>query len=64
TCTQCMQCIAACDATQQAASGSGLLKMLEDQCALDVSTRDFGFKPEVPEACFSKENAGKRKCCH
>lgn len=64
TCTQCMQCIAACDATQQAVSGSGLLKMLEDQCALDVSTRDFGFKPEVPEACFSKENAGKRKCCH
>lgn len=64
TCTQCMQCIAACDATQQSPSSTSLLKMLEDQCALDVSARDFGFKPEVPEGCFSKKNAGKRKCCH
>lgn len=63
TCTQCMQCIAACEATQAQASGQSLLKLLEDQCALDVSARDFGIKPEVPGSCFNKENAGKRKCC-
>ncbi len=63
TCTQCMQCIAACEATQSRTSGQSLLKLVEDQCALDVSARDFGIKPEVPSRCFDRENAGKRKCC-
>ena len=75
TCTQCMQCIDACEnvqtnkytnasnnevATNQA--GLSLLKMLEDKCALDASTRDFGNKPVAPPECYSAENKGNR-CC-
>lgn len=63
TCTQCMQCIAACEATRTRTAELPLLKLLEDQCALDVSARDFGIKPEVPGSCFERENAGRRKCC-
>jgi len=75
TCTQCMQCIDACEKVQiikypQAIQkqennnqeGLSLLKMLENNCALDASTRDFGNRPEIPSKCYSHESKGKR-CC-
>lgn len=74
TCTQCMQCVAACENVQKIKSIQtntnsptekeylSLLKMLENQCALDTSARDFGKKPDVPAECFSSENKEKR-CC-
>ncbi|MCU7813886.1 MAG: 4Fe-4S binding protein [Candidatus Thiodiazotropha sp. (ex Rostrolucina anterorostrata)] len=64
TCTQCMQCIEACEDVQNDTASMPLLKMLEDHCALDVSDRDFGYKPDVPSGCFSLESQGKKKCCH
>lgn len=77
TCTQCMQCVDACEKVQiikypqplqnntnndQNYEGVSLLKMLENNCALDSSTRDFGNRPEIPPNCYSTENKGKR-CC-
>lgn len=77
TCTQCMQCVDACEKVQiikypqplqnntnndQNYKGVSLLKMLENNCALDSSTRDFGNRPEIPPNCYSTENKGKR-CC-
>ncbi|HGG61054.1 MAG TPA: 4Fe-4S binding protein [Gammaproteobacteria bacterium] len=52
TCTQCMQCIDACDRVQGSRGEAPLLKMLQDQCALDASARDFGQRPDVPEDCY------------
>jgi len=52
TCTQCMQCVDACEKVQTNTKEIPLLKMLENQCALDVSMRDFGKKPDVPKDCF------------
>ncbi len=63
TCTQCMQCVDACERVQEHKSGIPLLKMLEQHCALDVSDRGLGRKPNVPTACFSIDNQGKKKCC-
>lgn len=54
TCTQCQQCVQACDRVNQPKGQNGLLQMLEEQCALDVSERDFGRRPEVPADCFQK----------
>ncbi len=68
TCTQCMQCVEACEKVQSSDQGNtelqslSLLKMLEDQCALDTSARDFGKKPEVPACCYGPENKGRRSC--
>jgi hypothetical protein len=28
--------------------------MVENECALDVSMRDFGKRPEIPVDCFNK----------
>ncbi len=63
TCTQCMQCIDACDKVQEGQSGLPLLKMLEKECAHDISKRGFGYKPEVPDGCFEVDNKGSR-CCN
>lgn len=63
TCTQCMQCVEACEHVQETRSGIPLLKMLEQHCALDVSDRGLGRKPKVPDACFSIENQDRKKCC-
>ena len=52
TCTQCMQCVDACEKVQTNTKEMPLLKMVKDQCALDVSMRDFGKKPDVPRDCF------------
>lgn len=62
TCTQCMQCVDACENVQLQKSGLPLLKMLEDVCAHDVSNRGFGFKPDVPEDCFCADKQGDRSC--
>jgi polyferredoxin len=62
TCTQCLQCVQACERVQEKRNGLTLLKPLEDRCALDASARGFGHRPEVPEGCFSNKNKGKR-CC-
>lgn len=62
TCTQCMQCVDACEKVQANKSELPLLKMLERHCAHDVSDRGFGHKPDVPDSCFDIENQGKR-CC-
>lgn len=75
TCTQCMQCIEACenvqtikymknpkDETAPPQAGLSLLKMLEDKCALDAATRDFGKRPIAPPECYTSENKGKRSC--
>ncbi len=52
TCTQCMQCVEACENVQDNKSNTTLLKMLDDQCALDVSARGLGQKPNIPSKCF------------
>lgn len=62
TCTQCMQCVEACENVQTGYAQISLLKMLENQCALDASARDFGKRPDVPAECYNIENKGKR-CC-
>ena len=68
TCTQCMQCVEACEAVQSISSQTtgleslSLLKMLEDQCALDTSARDFGQKPDVPACCYEAKNKGRKSC--
>ena len=62
TCTQCMQCIQACEKVQQNNSGLSLLKMFDQHCAHDTSDRGFGYRPNVPNGCFSVENQS-RKCC-
>ena len=71
TCTQCMQCIAACENVQTIKQSQqptteqpalSLLKMLEGNCALDAATRDFGNKPVIRSECYTTESKGKR-CC-
>ncbi|WP_456412883.1 4Fe-4S binding protein [Thiolapillus sp.] len=52
TCTQCMQCVEACEKVHEDDPRPPLLHMLSDQCALDVSLRDFGQKPSIPADCF------------
>ncbi|MEN8215080.1 MAG: hypothetical protein ABFS56_01625 [Pseudomonadota bacterium] len=49
TCTQCMQCIQSCE---QVSKQKSLLSMVENECALDVSMRDFGKRPDIPVDCF------------
>ncbi|MEE9447138.1 MAG: 4Fe-4S binding protein [Arenicellales bacterium] len=52
TCTQCMQCVDACGKVQAQHQTISLLKMVEGDCALDVSARDFGQKPKQSKGCF------------
>lgn len=58
TCTTCAQCISACDSAQQQRDRAGILKWVEDECALPVSTRGFGHYTIVSEDCF-KTGTGK-----
>ena len=64
TCTQCMQCVQACEKVQENNAEFSLLKMLDRHCAHDVSDRGFGRKPDVPTGCFNIENQGKKRCEH
>lgn len=59
TCTQCMQCVDACEKVQTGTKELPLLRMLNDQCALDVSMRDFGKKPDIPGDCFKDKSDRK-----
>lgn len=54
TCTQCMECINACERVQSVHSQPSLLQLLEHDCALDASMRDFGKKPTIPSNCFKE----------
>lgn len=56
TCTECGQCIAACEQVQaqQHPGSPSLLQWVEGACALDVSARDFGHRPELPPNCYRR----------
>jgi polyferredoxin len=56
TCTQCQQCVQACEKVNKPQGAESLLQMVTDQCALDVSARDFGRRPEVPDDCFKSNS--------
>lgn len=61
TCTECARCLQACEQVQAGGAGNSgviqapLLQWVQDACALDVSERDFGHKPEVNRNCFRTE---------
>jgi len=55
TCTQCQQCVQACERVNRPEGKQSLLQMVEGQCALDVSDRDFGRRPQVPCGCFHRD---------
>lgn len=55
TCTQCQQCVQACGKVNAPRGAESLLQMVSGQCALDVSERDFGRRPAVPDNCFKTE---------
>lgn len=57
TCTECGQCIAACEQVQsvQHPGDASLLQWVKDECALDVSARDFGQRPSIPSNCYQRE---------
>ena len=55
SCTQCQQCVQACEKVNAPSGTESLLQMVSDQCALDVSERDFGHRPVVPDNCFKTE---------
>jgi len=59
TCTTCTQCISACDTAQHGRHREGILKWVEDECALHVSDRGFGKFPETPGYCFNKNTRNK-----
>lgn len=56
TCTECGQCIAACEQVQaQTQAGRpSLLQWVQGDCALDVSARDFGKRPQIPPDCYRR----------
>jgi ferredoxin-type protein NapH len=56
TCTTCAQCISACDTAQKTKQREGILKWVEDECALPVSNRGFGHFPVAPNHCFDKKS--------
>jgi len=60
TCTQCQQCVQACERVTGPRGTPSLLQMVEEQCALDVSDRDFGRRPDVPRDCFKRGSAEAR----
>ncbi|MDD5240499.1 MAG: 4Fe-4S binding protein [Sulfuricella sp.] len=64
TCTQCNQCVDACTQVNVGNPQGTLLKWVDNECALDKSTRDFGHHDEIPPHCFQTVqppmNADKR----
>ncbi|MFP4559978.1 MAG: 4Fe-4S binding protein [Thiohalorhabdus sp.] len=61
-CTQCAQCITACETVQADNPAGSLLRWVDGDCALDVSAHDFGRRPAVPPDCFRSDRtaAGPR----
>jgi polyferredoxin len=60
TCTQCQQCVQACERVNRPKGEESVLQMVSGQCALDVSDRDFGRRPKVPASCFERESRKER----
>lgn len=58
TCTQCMQCVQACEQVHQHKSEPSLLKMLEGECAVHATDRQFS----KAMGCYNETNQTKR-CC-
>ena len=56
SCSQCLRCIDACTSVQinTKVHDIPLLQMLDGNCALDKSARDFGKKIAVPDNCYRK----------
>ncbi len=60
SCSQCMRCIDACEAVQTkkhakiGGVGIPLLQMIQGDCALDKSGKDFGKKPTIPKDCYRR----------
>ncbi len=52
TCTQCGQCIQACDQVQAHNPQGMLLQWVGGGCALDKSGRGLGHHPDIPPNCF------------
>ena len=70
SCSQCMRCIDACTHVQtnysshakgsvqiNAGEGIPLLQMVNKDCSLDKSARDFGIKAHVPKNCYRKNES-------
>ncbi|SCY61328.1 4Fe-4S binding protein [Thiohalorhabdus denitrificans] len=58
-CTQCAQCITACETVQANNPEGSLLRWVDGECALDVSAHDFGHRPEVPPDCFRADRTAE-----
>ncbi len=55
TCTQCGNCISACEQVRAPHNETPLLQWLDGDCALHVSERKLGHHPSLPDDCFDKE---------
>ncbi len=54
TCTQCAQCVQACEQVQADNPHGTLLQWVDGSCALDKSERGLGHHPDVPRDCFTR----------
>jgi polyferredoxin len=52
TCTQCGQCVQACEQIQIDNPHGTLLQWVDGACALDKSDRGLGHHPDIPANCF------------
>jgi len=53
SCSQCMRCIDACESVKiNQGKEIPLLQMINEECSLDKSARDFGKKPDVSSNCY------------
>lgn len=55
TCTQCAQCVQACEHTRVPHKDDGVLKWVDNSCALPVSDMDFGRRPKIDKRCFESD---------
>ena len=57
SCSQCMRCIDACESVQvHQGKEIPLLQMINKECALDKSARDFGKKAKIPRHCYIRSH--------
>jgi polyferredoxin len=55
SCSQCLRCIDSCKSVQiNQGKEIPLLQMINNNCALDKSARDFGKKENLPDHCYKK----------
>lgn len=57
TCTQCQQCVQACERVNLPLGRHVPLQMVQGACALDVSGRDLGRRPGVSADCYRRQRA-------